>query len=74
MFEVISLFGAELEEPKIGISGKGLTFLVTEAFKVSWKKKKMLLSIIFAFFHVFVPTTDKFYYLSKSKIIKPVTT
>ena len=25
VFDIISLFAAELEEPKIGISGKGLT-------------------------------------------------
>ena len=26
IFDIISLFAAEFEEPKIGISGKGLTF------------------------------------------------
>ena len=28
-FEIISLFAAELEEPKIGISGKGLILYLT---------------------------------------------
>ena len=28
IFDIISLFAAEFEEPKIGISGKGLTYLV----------------------------------------------
>ena len=27
IFNIISLFSAELEKPKIGISGKGLTFI-----------------------------------------------
>ena len=28
IFDIISLFAPELEEPKIGISGKGLLFLI----------------------------------------------
>ena len=29
IFDIISLFAASLEEPKIGISGKGLTLAIT---------------------------------------------
>ena len=29
IFDIISLFGAEVEEPKMGISGKGLTLSQT---------------------------------------------
>ena len=29
IFDIVSLFAAELEEPKIGISGKGLTLYHT---------------------------------------------
>ena len=32
ILDIISLFAAEFEEPKIGISGKGLTKMTTEAF------------------------------------------
>ena len=30
VFDIVSLFAAELEEPKIGISGKGLRLTVTK--------------------------------------------
>ena len=30
IYDIISLFAAELEEPKIGISGKGLNYLVSK--------------------------------------------
>ena len=36
-FDIISLFTAELEESKIGISGKGLT---NQCSKYQWKKEK----------------------------------
>ena len=32
VFAIISLFAAELEEPKIGISGKGLTIFAYDNF------------------------------------------
>ena len=40
IFDIISLFAAELEEPKIGMWGKGLTFYHTVPLKNKpfWKK------------------------------------
>ena len=35
IYDIISLFAAELEEPKIGISGKGLTFYVQQNFSIA---------------------------------------
>ena len=34
IFDIISLFAAKLEEPKIGISGKGLTHYQTTNFRL----------------------------------------
>ena len=34
IFDIVSLFGAEFEKPKIGISGKGLQFI--SCIKYSW--------------------------------------
>ena len=40
IFDIISLFDAELEEPKIGISGKGLTlYHIMTTLKLLKKKK-----------------------------------
>ena len=32
IFDIKSLFGAEFEEPKIGVSGKGLKFFFSSGF------------------------------------------
>ena len=70
IYGIISLFAAELEEPKIGISGKGLTLYRTiQTFndpergllKTLWVKDKMLIISILSFSHiVFYPSWNKF--------------
>ena len=46
IFEIVSLFAAELEKPKIGKSGKRL-----KGQKILWEKSKMLFTSIFSFPH-----------------------
>ena len=38
IFYIISLFAAELEEPKTGISGKGLRQWARNTFSAAWHK------------------------------------
>ena len=59
--DIISLFAAELEEPKIGISGKGLTHSHTMTpfdapgkqtfLKILWEKEKLLVTSNFSVSH-----------------------
>ena len=51
IYDIISLFAAELEEPKIGISGKGLTLYQTKHFvlKQTEHKSNVAKLIIFVF-------------------------
>ena len=53
IFDIISLFAVELEEPKIGISGKGLKVAdrmtyVYARIKTLWEKVKLLVT---SFYH-----------------------
>ena len=38
VFDIISLFTVEMEEPKIGISGKGLTVFIWKKWAVNCKE------------------------------------
>ena len=44
IFDIISLFGAELEEPKIGVSGKGLWPF--EAITINHINDSMIVSLL----------------------------
>ena len=69
-FYIISLYADELEEPKIGIWGKGLKSLKKPWQKTLCEKEKILLTSIFSFSHeVFYPIKDRDHHLSYILVI-----
>ena len=67
IFDIIYLFAADLEEPKFGIWGKGLTTLKKKALENTvGKGKQMLVTSIFFFSHsVFYFIKEKNSHFSK---------